>query len=192
MRDSPALPSLPVRCEEGADAREHTDQSRKRGTLESDLLMSTFADAHLGGMSLAQLGEYDRFLDENDWDIYYWATQEPAEAEVQQAARRPGEAPGAYVGTQGDARKVVRPAQGEWAQTVGTFKPLYRPVPERWRGSEILGRLRRHVRERSAGGVGEGEEAGGGGESAAVGGRGDVANWDVGMAFMPSVKNFDA
>ncbi|KAI6116249.1 mitochondrial protein [Pisolithus sp. B1] len=39
-------------------------QSRKRGTLESDLLLSTFA----------QLSEYDKLLDESDWDIYYWAT----------------------------------------------------------------------------------------------------------------------
>ncbi|KJZ73907.1 hypothetical protein HIM_06800 [Hirsutella minnesotensis 3608] len=53
-----------------------TYQSRKRGTLESDLLLSTFAAAHLPGMDGAQLDEYDRFLDENDWDIYYWATQQ--------------------------------------------------------------------------------------------------------------------
>ncbi|EEB94160.1 hypothetical protein MPER_07073, partial [Moniliophthora perniciosa FA553] len=49
-------------------------QSRKRGTLESDLLMSTFARDHLGKMSEEELREYDRFLDEPDWDIYYWAT----------------------------------------------------------------------------------------------------------------------
>src|ERR1700679_2317329 len=53
------------------------DQSRKRGTLESDLLMSTFAEAHLREMTPAQMAQYDLFLDENDWDIYYWATQEP-------------------------------------------------------------------------------------------------------------------
>lgn len=39
--------------------------------------MSTFADAHLNKMTKEQLEQYDRFLDENDWDIYYWATQEP-------------------------------------------------------------------------------------------------------------------
>ena len=55
-----------------------TDQSRKRGTLESDLLLSTFADANLGRMTAKQLQQYDLFLDENDWDIYYWATQEPS------------------------------------------------------------------------------------------------------------------
>ena len=28
-------------------------------------------------MTPNQLQQYDLFLDENDWDIYYWATQEP-------------------------------------------------------------------------------------------------------------------
>ncbi|KAG6841098.1 hypothetical protein C0991_001905 [Blastosporella zonata] len=49
-------------------------QSRKRGTLESDLLLSTFARDNLGTMSEVELKEYDRLLDEADWDIYYWAT----------------------------------------------------------------------------------------------------------------------
>lgn len=138
--------------------------------------MSTFADAHLKDMSIEQMREYSLFLDENDWDIYYWATQEPQELELQQEKEQ-GDLPGAYVGTQGDASKPVAPATGEWAQTIGTFKPLYRPVPERWRGSEILQRIRKHVLDRSAGGVvdqtAEGMKTGGG------------------MAFMPAVKNFD-
>lgn len=41
---------------------------------------------------------------------------------------------------------------GEWAQTVGAFKPAYRPVPVRWKDSEILELLRNHVRSRSADG----------------------------------------
>jgi succinate dehydrogenase assembly factor 2 len=49
-------------------------QSRKRGTLESDLLLSTFARDALAGMEEQDLKEYDRLLDEPDWDIYYWAT----------------------------------------------------------------------------------------------------------------------
>ncbi|KZS87240.1 DUF339-domain-containing protein [Sistotremastrum niveocremeum HHB9708] len=49
-------------------------QTRKRGTLESDLLLSTFAHEFLHSMTLAQLKEFDLLLDENDWDIYYWAT----------------------------------------------------------------------------------------------------------------------
>ncbi|KAG8707856.1 succinate dehydrogenase assembly factor 2 [Ceratobasidium sp. 428] len=48
-------------------------QTRKRGTLESDLLLSTFAKEHLPVMSEVELREFDKFLDEPDWDIYYWA-----------------------------------------------------------------------------------------------------------------------
>ncbi|KAJ7439370.1 DUF339-domain-containing protein [Mycena latifolia] len=51
-------------------------QSRKRGTLESDLILSTFAREHLQSMSEHELREYDKLLDEADWDIYYWATEE--------------------------------------------------------------------------------------------------------------------
>ncbi|KAI8848569.1 Flavinator of succinate dehydrogenase-domain-containing protein, partial [Chytridium lagenaria] len=48
--------------------------SRKRGILETDLLLSTFANKHLKTMSHQALKEYDDLLEENDWDIYYWAT----------------------------------------------------------------------------------------------------------------------
>lgn len=50
-------------------------QSRKRGILESDLLLSRFAKRYLAGFSEAELDEYDKLLDEPDWDIYYWATK---------------------------------------------------------------------------------------------------------------------
>lgn len=50
-------------------------QSRKRGILESDLLLSRFAKKYLSGFSEAELDEYDKLLDEPDWDIYYWATK---------------------------------------------------------------------------------------------------------------------
>lgn len=35
-------------------------QSRKRGTLESDLLLSTFAQEHLGAMDAVELSEFDK------------------------------------------------------------------------------------------------------------------------------------
>jgi succinate dehydrogenase assembly factor 2 len=35
-------------------------QSRKRGTLESDLLLSTFAQEHLGAMDAEELSEFDK------------------------------------------------------------------------------------------------------------------------------------
>ncbi|KAJ5732545.1 hypothetical protein N7493_004026 [Penicillium malachiteum] len=116
-------------------------QSRKRGILESDLLLSTFADVYLGKMSLQQLQEYDRFLDENDWDIYYWATQDPPEVT---GANPPAE------DTLTETWKETGAKSGEWAQTIGAFRAAYRPVPQRWNGSEVLELLREHVRDKSA------------------------------------------
>eukprot|EP00123_Amoebidium_parasiticum_P013748 comp22130_c0_seq1/m.32372 comp22130_c0_seq1/g.32372 ORF comp22130_c0_seq1/g.32372 comp22130_c0_seq1/m.32372 type:complete len:149 (-) comp22130_c0_seq1:272-718(-) len=49
-------------------------QSRKRGMLENCLLLSTFAGAYLDKLTLEQLHQYDKLLDENDWDIFYWVT----------------------------------------------------------------------------------------------------------------------
>lgn len=116
-------------------------------------------------MNKSQLEQYDRFLDENDWDIYYWATQSPANtptslesAEGATTDRKTQTTEYASPANPGqtqetDAWRQGAPRSGEWAQTVGTFKPAYRPVPQRWKNSEILNLLRRHVRERSAGGV---------------------------------------
>ncbi|POS80416.1 TPR repeat protein [Diaporthe helianthi] len=152
-----------------------TYQSRKRGTLESDLLLSTFAAAYLPHMSPEQMQQYDRFLDENDWDIYYWATQ-PEDASSNNTAAAGLQNSEPYLSDQGgpaattmtthsdsnsdsDGRQNKKklepasPAKGEWAQTIGTFKPAFRPVPQRWKGSEVLGLLRQHVKERSAAGV---------------------------------------
>ncbi|KAF4555856.1 Succinate dehydrogenase assembly factor 2-like protein [Elsinoe fawcettii] len=170
-----------------------TDQCRKRGTLESDLLLSTFADANLGSMSREELQQFDLFLDENDWDIYYWATQEPSPTSQEYAEgagpdlatkAAQGKAPPEFA----DQRKR-EPATGEWAQTVGTFKPAYRPVPKRWKDSEILKLLRQHVVDRSAGGVlntGMKDNKGTGlneaGQSSSGGG---------GLGRMPDLKNFN-
>src|SRR3984885_10598670 len=102
-------------------------------------------------MTMSQLTQYDLFLDENDWDIYYWATQsaegtptslETAEGSVQNTSPQPTAeyqspaAPGQAQGT--DGWRQGAPRSGEWAQTVGAFKPAYRPVPQRWKNSEIL------------------------------------------------------
>jgi hypothetical protein len=163
------------------------DQSRKRGTLESDLLLSTFADTNLPTMSISQLKQYDLFLDENDWDIYYWATQEPTPTSRETAE---GSGPqNATPSAQGepqletDAWRKGQPRSGEWAQTVGTFKPAYRPVPQRWKNSEILSLLRKHVLDKSAGGIHE-EPMKGGEESASRTSGG-------GLGRMPEVQNFD-
>lgn len=97
-------------------------------------------------MTPAQLQQYDLFLDENDWDIYYWATQEP-EQPVSEAGHEA--TPGVHhEAVEKDPATEPHPRPGEWAQTVGTFKPAYRPVPARWQGSEVLEKLRDHVKER--------------------------------------------
>jgi succinate dehydrogenase flavin-adding protein (antitoxin of CptAB toxin-antitoxin module) len=171
-----------------------SDQSRKRGTLESDLIMSTFADAYLQDMTMDQMIQYDLFLDENDWDIYYWATQEPTLTSRETAEGAGSGSEGATLNAQGknmsspvaqgtdqgkqtgpgldtDHWRQGRERSGEWAQTIGAFKPAYRPVPARWKNSEILAMLRRHVIERSAGGIHEGK-AEIGGEALSHGTRG--------------------
>ena len=137
-------------------------------------------------MSVHQLEQYDLFLDENDWDIYYWATQEPtpttmAYAEGAGPEMASPEAQGKDI-TPNEDPKINKPAKGEWAQTVGTFKPAYRPVPQRWKNSEILSLLRKHVIDRSAGGV---EITGEGGAPKVHHPKGG------GLGFMPELKNFD-
>lgn len=117
-------------------------------------------------MSKAELEQYDRFLDENDWDIYYWATQSPADTPTSleyaegSVSNTPKQTTTEYLSPanpgqaqETDAWRQGAPRSGEWAQTVGTFKPAYRPVPQRWRDSDVLRLLREHVKERSAGGV---------------------------------------
>ncbi|KAI9784329.1 MAG: succinate dehydrogenase assembly factor 2 [Geoglossum umbratile] len=154
------------------------DQSRKRGILESDLLLSTFADAYLPTMNSEQLQQYDRFLDENDWDIYYWATQESMASGTAHGPPRLANADDQGIKIKGTPPMNAKYA-GEWAQTVGAFKPAYRPVPVRWRNSWILRQLREHVVQRSAGGVSEGKAGAGG----ASGG---------GLGRMPEVRSFDS
>ena len=141
-------------------------------------------------MTKSQLEQYDLFLDENDWDIYYWATQSPAntpksleyaEGATKDQTRKTTEStspanPGQTQET--DAWRQGAPRSGEWAQTVGAFKPAYRPVPQRWKDSEILSMLRTHVRERSAGGVLEDVKA-------APNSKGS------GLGRMPEVQTFD-
>lgn len=126
--------------------------------------MSTFAEAHLRDMTPAQLTQFDLFLDENDWDIYYWATQKPTPTSQETAEGAGQSDEGATASAAGtdkepqletDEWRQGKPRSGEWAQTIGTFKPAYRPVPVRWRNSEILAMLRRHVISRSAGGIHE-------------------------------------
>lgn len=166
-------------------------------------------------MSRSQLLAYDHFLDENDWDIYYWATQEPSQTSRETAegagpeyatpsamgAAQPGEPHATPEPMTGEPEKHEKGATTwapggaersiEWAQTVGTFKPAYRPVPARWRNSEILSMLRRHVIENSAGGVKTldlGEEAKVDGDALAQGVQGTGGR---GLGFMPPLREIE-
>lgn len=104
-------------------------------------------------MTRPQLETYDDFLLEEDWDIYYWATQDHPEAPPLQA--RAPESPKPPPPTTSTPDEQARePAAGEWGRIAGNFKAGDRAVPDRWRGSEVLAMLREHVKEKS---VGEGK-----------------------------------
>ncbi|WP_295073760.1 succinate dehydrogenase assembly factor 2 [Tabrizicola sp.] len=47
-------------------------RSWRRGTKEMDLVLGPFADAHLAGLSEADLQTYDVLLEENDQDLMAW------------------------------------------------------------------------------------------------------------------------
>ncbi len=49
-------------------------RSWRRGTKEMDLILGGFADAELADLDGAALDDYERLLEENDWDLYYWVT----------------------------------------------------------------------------------------------------------------------
>ncbi|RCI00917.1 succinate dehydrogenase assembly factor 2, partial [Rhizopus stolonifer] len=81
----PKLPPIPRPNEPTEDKRRRlTYQSRKRGILETDLLLSTFAKIWLPKFDRQQLKEYDQLLDEPDWDIFYWATEKKPIPEIWQ------------------------------------------------------------------------------------------------------------
>jgi len=144
-------------------------------------------------MSVSEMAEYDEFLDENDWDIYYFCTQESPTDEPESlnlssttktshntskpresaspAGKDKLQAPPGALGMgaveqppmmkegQGLKKPYGGENSGEWAQTVGTVKQAYRPVPEKWKDSNILKKLRAHVESRKAtadGDVGKG------------------------------------
>ena len=57
-------------------------RSMRRGIKEMDVILSRFAELHLGGLDDAMLDSYDALLRENDHDLYYWVSgvQEPPDA----------------------------------------------------------------------------------------------------------------
>ncbi|KAJ2384128.1 Succinate dehydrogenase assembly factor 2 mitochondrial [Coemansia sp. RSA 2611] len=53
-------------------------QMRKRGILETDLLLSSFAARHLADLPRADLDDLDALLANVDWDIFHWASGKTA------------------------------------------------------------------------------------------------------------------
>lgn len=44
----------------------------RRGFRELDLLMGSFAEAEMAGLSEAELDEFERLLAAPDWEVYAW------------------------------------------------------------------------------------------------------------------------
>ncbi|WP_368187312.1 succinate dehydrogenase assembly factor 2 [Aestuariibius sp. HNIBRBA575] len=49
-------------------------RSIRRGIKEMDLILQSFADAELAGMNDQELDLYEKFLAENDQDLYPWVS----------------------------------------------------------------------------------------------------------------------
>ena len=67
-------------------------RSWHRGTREMDLLLGSFADAHLHAFTDPQLDRYEALLQEGDPDLYDWITGKEAlpaaqESDVMQLLR---------------------------------------------------------------------------------------------------------
>ncbi|EDW79854.1 uncharacterized protein Dwil_GK18008 [Drosophila willistoni] len=76
------VPEYPLRPDEPLETRKQRllYQSRKRGMLENDLLLSTFVAKYLRDFNADQTAQYDKLINgvSNDWDIFYWATETKA------------------------------------------------------------------------------------------------------------------
>ena len=57
-------------------------RSWRRGTKEIDLILGPFSDAHLADLSEEDLDLYERLLEENDQDLYQWASGQAAAPEA--------------------------------------------------------------------------------------------------------------
>ena len=47
-------------------------RSWHRGTKEADLLLGSFAEQNLAGLSAVELDAYERLIEENDADLWDW------------------------------------------------------------------------------------------------------------------------
>lgn len=64
------------RTSEGLDARQRKllFRSWHRGMREMDLILGSFADAEIEGLSTDELDQYERLLEINDTDLLPWIT----------------------------------------------------------------------------------------------------------------------
>jgi antitoxin CptB len=76
-------------------------RSWHRGTKEADLLLGSFAEQHLAGLSAAELDAYERLIEENDADLWDWL--------IGQRAAPPEHDPGLIARIR-DFRYTARPA----------------------------------------------------------------------------------
>ena len=53
-------------------------RSNHRGIKEMDIVLGLYADAHVMGMSTAELDAFERIMDEMDRDLFSWFTGEVA------------------------------------------------------------------------------------------------------------------
>lgn len=60
--------------QDNMDARRRKLKFRawRRGFREMDLLMGSFADAHVAALSEDDLSEFERLLSTPDWEVYAW------------------------------------------------------------------------------------------------------------------------
>lgn len=55
--------------------RKLTFRAWRRGFREMDLLMGSFAEAHIADLSETELDEFERLLTVPDWEVYAWITE---------------------------------------------------------------------------------------------------------------------
>jgi antitoxin CptB len=69
-----------TRSSEGLDARRRKllFRSWHRGMREMDLILGTFADAEIDGLTEAEIDQYERLLDISDTELLPWITGELA------------------------------------------------------------------------------------------------------------------
>jgi len=68
-----------------ARCRKLTFRAWRRGFREMDLLMGSFADAHLAELDEAGLSEFERLLSTPDWDVYAWIIGQKQVPEIYQS-----------------------------------------------------------------------------------------------------------